>query len=81
MPTVFTYNGYKFFFFSNEGNPRERIHIHVRKEEKLAKLWLEPSVVIAENYGFSSPELAKLLRVAETRKQIIKRCWNEFFFD
>ena len=31
MPKVFEINGFKFFFFSNEGNPLEPCHIHVRK--------------------------------------------------
>ncbi|WP_244939879.1 DUF4160 domain-containing protein [Leptospira adleri] len=31
MPKVFEKNGFKFFFFANEGNPREPTHIHIRK--------------------------------------------------
>lgn len=30
MPVVFRWKGCKFFFFSNEGDPREALHIHVR---------------------------------------------------
>ena len=30
MPVVFRYKAYWFFFYSNEGNPRESMHIHVR---------------------------------------------------
>ena len=37
MPIVFRYKGYRFFFFSNEGDPREPMHIHVRKGEASAK--------------------------------------------
>ncbi|MBO5116749.1 MAG: DUF4160 domain-containing protein, partial [Treponema sp.] len=40
MPKVFEINGFKFFFFSNEGNPLEPCHIHVRKSGCLAKLWI-----------------------------------------
>jgi hypothetical protein len=28
MPVVFRYRGFRFFFYSNEGNPREPVHIH-----------------------------------------------------
>jgi len=28
MPVVFRYRGYRFFFYSNEGDPREPLHIH-----------------------------------------------------
>ncbi len=30
MPVVFRESGLRYFFFSNEGAPRERPHIHVR---------------------------------------------------
>ena len=42
MPVVFRYKGFRFFFYSNEGDPLEPLHIHVRKAECVAKLWLEP---------------------------------------
>ncbi|MCP4109321.1 MAG: DUF4160 domain-containing protein [Desulfobacteraceae bacterium] len=32
--------GYRFFFYSNEGNPLEPLHIHVRKGEAVAKFWI-----------------------------------------
>jgi hypothetical protein len=40
MPVVFRERGFKFFFYSNEGNPREPIHIHVEKGTVEAKFWL-----------------------------------------
>ena len=38
MPTVFRIDGFRFFFYSNEGNPREPVHVHVRKAGAEAKL-------------------------------------------
>jgi hypothetical protein len=52
MPVVFVFRGYRFFFFSNEGDPREPVHIHVRKNTKLAKFRIEPDVILADSYGF-----------------------------
>jgi hypothetical protein len=43
MPVAFRQSGYRFFFYSNEGDPREPIHIHVMKDGCTAKFWLEPS--------------------------------------
>jgi hypothetical protein len=40
MPVVFRYKGFRFFFYSNEGNPREPVHIHARGEGGEAKFWL-----------------------------------------
>ena len=39
MPEVFWFGSYKFFFYSNEGDPRERVHIHVREGRNVAKFW------------------------------------------
>jgi hypothetical protein len=79
MPVVFRYKGYKFFFYSNEGDPREPLHIHVRKAESVAKFWLEPEPGIAEVYGFTSHELRELLGVAMENTELIRRYWNEHF--
>lgn len=57
MPSVFRHNGYRFFFYSNEGDPREPLHIHVRKAEAVAKLWLKPHPSVAESFGMSAHEL------------------------
>ncbi len=40
MPTVLRVDGYRFFFFSNEGN--ESPNIHVQQAERYAKYWLQP---------------------------------------
>jgi hypothetical protein len=47
MPVVFRYKGLRFFFYSNEGRPRELAHVHVRSGGSEAKLWLEPQVRVA----------------------------------
>ncbi len=79
MPVVFRYRGYRFFFYSNEGEPREPLHIHVRKGDAVAKFWLEPLPAVAEAHGMQSRELRELLDVAIENKQTIARFWNEHF--
>jgi hypothetical protein len=79
MPVVFRFKGYRFFFYSNEGEPREPLHIHVRKAEAVAKFWLEPDIAVAESYGMTSSELRKLMDVAAKNKELIKRYWHEHF--
>lgn len=79
MPVVFRYKGYRFFFYSNEGNPREPLHIHVRKGEAVAKFWLEPDVSVAESYAMRSSELRELMGAAEENRELIERYWNEHF--
>ena len=79
MPTVLRHEGYRFFFYSNEGEPLEPLHVHVRKAEAVAKLWLEPHVTVAESYGMDSSELKELLAVAQESKTLIREYWNEHF--
>jgi hypothetical protein len=79
MPVVFRYKGFRFFFYSNEGYPREPLHIHARKGEAIAKFWLEPDVSLAESYDLTSSELRELMEAAEKNKGLIKRYWNEYF--
>lgn len=76
MPTIFVIDGYRFFFFSNEGN--EPKHIHVEKAEKYAKFWLNP-VILAVNYKFNSAELKKIEALVEERKKEIEVKWDEYF--
>jgi len=79
MPIVFVVRGYRFFFFSNEGDPREPMHIHVRKDAKLAKFWIEPDVKLADSYGFFARELNSMGRIIDNRKLEIEEAWNEHF--
>jgi len=41
---------FRFYFFSNEGDPREAIHIHVRGACGEAKYWVEPDSVGAQRW-------------------------------
>ena len=79
MPTVFHYEGYRFFFYSNEGSPREIIHIHVIKGDGEAKFWLEPDVTLARSYGFDARNLARLARIVGERRQEIEGARHEHF--
>ncbi|AEC16383.1 DUF4160 domain-containing protein [Gallibacterium anatis] len=78
MPVILRFKGYKLFFYSNEGNPLEPPHIHVRKAGNEAKFWLEP-VSLAQNDGFNAKELKELLIYISTQKEIIQGHWYEYF--
>ncbi len=79
MPKIFEWNGYRFFFFSNEGNPLELCHVHARKGQNISKFWLEPHVMLDSSWGMSSKELNELERIISENKQMIMEKWNEFF--
>lgn len=66
MPTVFRFEGYRFYFFSRE---EERKHIHVSSAEGEAKIWIEPVIEVAKSVNFSSSELGKVLKIVEAHKE------------
>lgn len=76
MPTVLKLKGYRFFFFSLEGN--EPAHIHVENGDNVAKFWLNP-VSLASSYGFRSHELAKIRVMVVEHNTLFLEKWHEFF--
>ncbi len=79
MPVVFRDAGLRYYFFSNEGAPREPPHVHVKSSGRDAKIWLEPEPSLAESFGFNSRELARILQVVAENRPRILRAWHEHF--
>jgi hypothetical protein len=79
MPVVFRYKSFRFFFYSNEGNPREPLHIHIRSAEGEAKFWVHPFVQLAESDGFDAKTLRELASVVQANTDLIERTWNDYF--
>ena len=76
MPTVLRVRGYRFFFFSLEGN--EPPHIHTEQAERFAKFWLSP-VVLVKSRGFRSGELSEIQTIVEENRAFLLEKWNEYF--
>jgi hypothetical protein len=81
MPVVFRSDGLRYFFFSNEGSPREPPHIHVRGGGRDAKIWLEPNVGVADSYGFNPGELAHILLTVRQNRNLLLKAWHEHLTD
>lgn len=79
MPTVFRLAGFRFFFYSNEGDPREPVHIHVRKDGGEAKFWVEPEPGLATSIGFDARTLRWLSGVVADRSVEIVEAWHDHF--
>ena len=76
MPTILRLDGYRFYFYSGEGN--EPPHIHVEFGDKLAKYWLEP-VELASSQRVRSHELGDVRRlVVEHRIEFLKAWYDHF---
>jgi hypothetical protein len=76
VPTILRVKGYRFFFFSREGNGP--IHIHIEQAERYAKFWLAP-IQLAESEGFRSSEISELRRLVQENKNLFEEKWNEHF--
>ena len=79
VPVVLRHRGYVLFFFSNEGDPLEPIHVHVRGGGALAKFWVQPEVALAENHGFSSAQLREIDSVVRDNVERIVSAWHGHF--
>ena len=55
--------------------------MHVKGGGRDAKIWVDPDVAIAESYGFNSRELAVILSIVMTNRELILRAWHEHFGD
>lgn len=76
MPTVLRIGGYRFFFYSMEGN--EPPHIHIEAGENVAKYWLDP-VTLAMNDGFRSHELTRLRMMVIEYRNTFREAWDAHF--
>ena len=76
MPTVLRKGPYRFFFVSIDYN--EPPHVHVKRENKVARFWLDP-VRLQRAGGFSSTELGRMARLVNENRVALLEGWHEFF--
>ena len=75
MPTVAYINGYRLYFVSFDGS--EPIHVHVRKENRSAKVWVE---TLALAWSDVAPhENNEILRIVRENDPLIRQKWHEHF--
>jgi hypothetical protein len=75
VPTVII-DGYKFRFYSSDID--EPPHIHVIRDEKQAKIWLE-TVRLEYNRSYNQRELNQIVRLVEQNRERLLEVWNEYF--
>ena len=76
MPTVLFVGPYRFFFYSSDqGEPP---HVHVERENNVAKFWLAP-VRVQSSSGFRPAELRRLQSIVTDNEQLVLRKWHEYF--
>ena len=78
MPTIFSNGPYRFFFYAGDRN--EPIHVHVERDDSIAKFWIEP-IRLQRSRGFRSADLRRIRRIIEDKQDDIVEFWNEYFND
>jgi hypothetical protein len=78
MPTILRIGPYRFFFFA--GDRDEPPHIHVEREDKVAKFWLDP-VRLQSSGGFSRNEIIRIQKVVSEYQTQLREGWNAYFHD
>jgi hypothetical protein len=68
--------GFRFHFFSHE---ESRPHIHVQFGGGEAKIWLEPTIEIADSSGLTVVQLRRALRIVEEHQREIRKAWQKHF--
>jgi hypothetical protein len=75
MPRISGIPGpHRFFFTSFDCN--EPPHVHVERENKTCKFWLQP-LGLARNHGFSARELSSTRRTILAHRTTILEAWHE----
>jgi hypothetical protein len=76
MPTVFRAGPYRFFFYA--GDRDEPHHIHVERDDKVAKYWVDP-IRLQNSGGFSRLELKQIHSIITENRDFLMEAWNEYF--
>lgn len=76
MPTVLRVGSYRLFFYA--GDKDEPIHIHIERNDKIAKFWLDP-IRLQSSGGFSRTEISKIHKILKENKSKLMEAWNEYF--
>jgi hypothetical protein len=76
MPTFRQIGPYRLHFWSADRS--EPAHVHVERDRKTAKFWLEP-VRLATSRNFAQSELTKVRKMIVENETELLRFWNEHF--
>jgi hypothetical protein len=78
MPTVLHDGPYRFFFYASDRD--EPAHIHVERDDSVAKFWLDP-VRLQSSGGLSRVEIGRIERLVRKHQSELMEAWNEYFHD
>lgn len=78
MPTVLQIGPYRFFFFASDRS--EPIDIHIERDDRIAKFWLDP-IRLQSSGDFSRNEMARIQSIIIEHQIQLKEAWHAYFHD
>lgn len=85
MPQIFKMGEYYIYFWTNENDPLEPIHVHVAKGSPSAnatKIWITSSgncLLCHNNSRIPNHVLRNIMRTIETRSSFVVQMWQQYF--
>ena len=85
MPQLFRLGSYLIYFWSNENDPLEPIHVHVTEGQAAAnatKIWITSTgkaILCKNTSGIPKQILRKMIRFIEANSKEIEERWIEHF--
>ncbi len=76
MPTILRIGPYRFFFYM--GDRDEPVHIHVERDRRIAKFWLNP-VILQTTGGFRRHEIRRIEGIILEHEEMFVEAWNACF--
>ncbi len=77
MPTILRPGPYRFFFYA--GDRDEPQHVHVERDDKIAKFWLDP-IRLQNSGGFSRTEIVRIQKLVVKHHLRLVEAWNDYFY-
>lgn len=76
MPTILRIGPNRFFFYSSDRD--EPTHVHIERDDKVAKFWLDP-IRLHTSGGFSRAEIHRIQELVRTHADELKEAWDAYF--
>lgn len=85
MPQIFKIGSYWVYFWSNENDPLEPIHVHVAEGKpsgSATKIWITKTgkcLLCNNNSQIPKKKLRELIRIIEANSEIVMQKWLDYF--
>ena len=76
MPTVLRTGPYRFFFYASDRD--EPPHVHVEREDNIAKFWLDP-IRLQRSRGFNRADIRRIQRLINENHARLLEAWHGYF--